>query len=229
MAGILRYPVNTLTRTGAATMPNLDLKKQYKALYNPSAKAVSVVTVPPFPYLMIDGKGNPNTSQQYTEAVTALYAMAYGVRALSKADDLPFTVPPMGGLWCFEGQPPDSPFDMTTGDKDRFLWTMLIQMPEHITGEMVETAREVVRKKKKNPLGLDDLRFEVYDEGEAVQILHIGSYDDEAPTIAKLHDHITANGWKFSKPHHEIYLSDPRKVAPDKLKTVIRQPFTRGA
>ncbi len=207
-------------------MSNLDLKKLHKDLYKPSAKTVSVVTVPPFPYLMIDGKGNPNT-QPYTDAVGALYALAYGVRALSKADDKPFTVAPMGGLWQFEGQPPASPFDMTLADKDRFLWTMLIQMPDHITADTVEAAREIVRNKKKNPPRLDDVRFEVYDEGEAVQILHVGSYDDEAPTVARLHNHIAENGWHIDKIHHEIYLSDPRKVALEKLKTIIRQPFAR--
>jgi hypothetical protein len=209
-------------------MPNIDLKKTYKHLYTPSAKEISVVTVPPFPFLMIDGKGTPNESSSYSDAVAALYALAYGVRAISKAEDKPFTVTPMEGLWAFEGSPPATPFDMTKADKERFIWTLMIHLPDHVTEEMVEVARETVRKKKKNPPMLDDLRFEVYDEGEAVQIMHVGSYDDEAPTVAKLHDYINENGFQFGKRHHEIYLSDPRKVAPEKLKTVIRQPFVRG-
>lgn len=205
-------------------MANLDLKKTLKHLYAPSAKSVSVVDVPPMNYLLIDGTGSPK-SQSYTDAVEALYPLAYGIRALSKSAGDVYTVMPLEGLWSYEGQEKET-FKLSEADKDTFVWTLMILQPDHITPEMVEEARAIVRKKKA-PIALDDVRFECYHEGESVQILHIGSYDDEGENVAKLHQHIKANGWKLGKKHHEIYLSDPRKVAPEKLKTVIRQPFVR--
>ncbi|MEO1287389.1 MAG: GyrI-like domain-containing protein [Chloroflexota bacterium] len=208
-------------------MSNLDLKKTLKHLYKPSSDEVSIVDVPTMSYLMIDGQGNPNTAEAYQNAVQALYGLAYGIRAMSKADGLTFTVMPLEGLWSFEGQEDQTSFKLTQADKDTFKWTLMILQPEHITAEIVEQARESVQKKK-NPTSLADVRFEHYTEGEAVQIMHIGSYDDEGDNVKRLHDTIIDNGWQLSKAHHEIYLSDPRKVAPEKLKTVIRQPFSRG-
>ena len=207
-------------------MANLDLKKTLKHLYNPSAKEFSIVNVEPMNYLMIDGAGNPNTSERYRQALEALYPLAYGIRAMSKANGIVYTVMPLEGLWSFEGQEKET-FHLTEADKDTFEWTLMILQPEHITEAMVEEARRTVRKKKA-PALLDEVRFENYHEGEAVQIMHIGSYDDEGDNVAKLHTTIKDNGWKIGKKHHEIYLSDPRKVAPEKLKTVIRQPFERG-
>lgn len=208
-------------------MSNIDFKKTLKHLYKPSAKKVSVVDVPAMNYLMIDGTGNPGTSPRYQQAVEALYPLAYGIRAISKAAGTVFTVMPLEGLWSFEGQEDNTNFKLTTADKDKFEWTLMILQPDHITADMVAEARETVRKKKA-PALLDDVRFESYHEGEAVQIMHIGSYDDEGENVEKLHTHINANGWQFGKKHHEIYLSDPRKVAVEKLKTVIRQPFERA-
>ncbi len=205
-------------------MANLDMKKTLKHLYSPSAKEVSVVDIPTMNYLMLDGEGNPN-SEGYLEAVQALYGLAYGIRAISKATGQVFTVMPLEGLWSFEGQE-ESNFQITDADKDTFEWTLMLLQPEHITSEMVEQARDTVRKKK-SLAPLDSIRFEAYDEGEAVQIMHIGSYDDEGPTVARLHHYIEDNGWQLGKKHHEIYLNDPRKVAPEKLKTIIRQPFVR--
>lgn len=205
-------------------MSNLDMKKTLKHLYKPSAKEVGVVDIEPMPYLMIDGQGSPAT-QLYADSVKALYTLAYGIRGLCKAEDKTFTVMPLEGLWVIEGQESDD-FDPYNFDKDKFIWTLLILQPEFVTAEKYEEARELARKKS-DPVRLDDVRFEMYHEGDSVQIMHIGSYDDEAPTVAKLHQHITDNGWELGKRHHEIYLSDPRKVAPEKLKTIIRQPFTR--
>lgn len=206
-------------------MSNLDLKKTLKHLYKPSAKTVSIVHLDPLPYLMIDGYGNPNTSEVYTQSVTALYNLAYGIRAISKAAGQPFTVMPLEGLWEFEGQSAHIR-DLTHADKDSFVWTLMILQPDHITQAIVDQAREQVRQKK-SPPRLEQVRFETYHEGEAVQLLHLGSYDDERETIQKLHDTIAENGWQLGKRHHEIYLSDPRKVVPEKLKTIIRQPFER--
>ena len=207
-------------------MTNLDMKKTLKHLYNPSAKAVSVVDVPPVTYLMIDGKGNPNTAQRYQDAIPALYKIAYGIRAIFKAKGEVFTVMPLEGLWEFEGQEEHDMTPLTEIQKDKFIWTLMILQPEGVTQNIFEQARDNARGKDA-PVLLDDVRLETYHEGEAVQIMHIGAYEDETDNIVKLHNHISDNGWTISGKHHEIYLSDPRKVAAEKLKTVIRQPFTR--
>lgn len=205
-------------------MTNLDMKKTLKHLYRPSSKAISVVDVPEMAYLMIDGEGNPNISESYGQAVQALYTLAYGIRAISKAAGSVFTVMPLEGLWSFAGESEHNFGRLTQEQKDSFVWTMMILQPENITAEMVAEARETVRKTK-SPALLDEVRFESYHEGDAVQIMHIGSYDEEGPNIARLHQHIADNGWTLSRKHHEIYLSDPRKVDVQKMKTIIRQPF----
>jgi len=209
-------------------MANLDMKKTLKHLYKPSAKQISIVDIPLMYYLMIDGEGNPDSSQ-YQDAVKALYTIAYGIRAISKNDGITFTVMPLEGLWTIKGQdaPPED-FTLTQEDKDNFIWTLMILQPDHITEGMVEQARTSASQKKEPAILLDKVRFETYKEGKAVQLMHIGSYADEAPTVAKLHQVIEDNGWAMTKKHHEIYLSDPRKVAPEKLKTIIRHPFTRS-
>jgi len=208
-------------------MTNFDMKKTLKHLYAPSAKDVSIVDVPEMHYLMIDGEGNPNTAESYSEAVSALYKVAYAIRAIRKAAGETFTVMPLEGLWAFKGEP-NTTFSLTDADKDRFVWTMMILQPESITPEIFAEARDNVAKKKDAPARLKDVRFEAYYEGEAVQIMYFGPYSDEGPTVARLHAYIEENGWQIGKRHHEIYLNDPRKVAPEKMKTVIRQPFNRA-
>lgn len=206
-------------------MTNLDLKKTLKHLYAPAANTVSIVDIPPMNYLMIDGEGDPNTAPMYREAVEALYGLAYALRGLRKEAGELYTVMPLEGLWAFKGTQTEN-FQLTSADKARFVWTLMILQPDSITSESVEQAKHINRKK--NPTGLvDSVRFETYHEGEVVQIMHIGSYDEEGPNVARLHAHIHQQGWSLGKRHHEIYLSDPRKVAPEKMKTVIRQPFTR--
>ena len=201
-------------------MQKIDFKKEFKQLYRPSAKKISVVDVPPMQFLMIDGQGDPNTSQVYTDAVEALYAVAYTLKFASKkqlARD--FTVMPLEGLWWVEDMS-----DFSTKDKDSWLWTAMIMQPDWIDATMVEAAKEAAAKKKDLP-ALPGLRFERYHEGLAAQILYIGPYADEGPTIARLHAFIAENGYRLAGKHHEIYLSDPRRTAPEKLKTVIRQPM----
>ena len=201
-------------------MSKIDLKKEWKQLYRPSAKKVSVVDVPPLQYLMIDGRGNPNTSQEYKEALAALYALAYTIKFMMKKGELglDYTVMPLEGLWWAEDM---AAFSL--GDKDSWLWTAMILVPEVVTQAMVDTAvTEAIRKK--NPLAIGKVRLERLVEGTAVQIMYIGPYADEAPTIANLHQFIDENGYVPRGKHHEIYLSDPRRTAPEKLKTVIRQP-----
>jgi len=201
-------------------MDKYDVKVALKALYSPSAKEFSRVTVPPMQYLAVDGHGDPNTSPVYADAVEALYSVGYAVKFDSKnAQGRDFVVGPLEGLWRA-----DDPSVFTTRDKGAWEWTMLISQPEWVTGEMVARAVDRVRVKKPGST-LDSVRFLRLDEGDSVQILHLGSYDDEAPTLAKLHDeYLPAHGLTFNGDHHEIYLSDPRRIEPARLKTVLRQP-----
>ena len=203
-------------------MPKIDFRKELKHLYRPSAKKFEVVDVPPMNFLMIDGHGDPNTAQEYQEAVEALYAVAYALKFMSKKEKgMDYVVPPLEGLWWLENME-----EFSTEDKSAWNWTMMVMQPESVTREMFEAALEQVEKKKNLP-ALSRLRLESYQEGLAVQILHIGSYDDEAPTIARMHAFIDENGYEPAGKHHEVYLSDPRKVAPEKLKTVLRQPIRK--
>jgi len=203
-------------------MPKTDFRKTLKHLYSPS-RTFTLVQVPELQFLMVDGHGDPNTAQEYTDALEALYAVAYKVKFASKrALDQDYVVPPLEGLWWAE--------DMTTfvsRDKNAWDWTMMIMQPEWIDGQMVEEAVQQVAKSKDLP-ALSKLRLTNYQEGLSVQILHIGSYDDEAPTLARLHNEfLPENGLTEAGKHHEIYLSDPRRTAPEKLKTVLRQPVKR--
>ena len=205
-------------------MDKIDFKRTLKHLYQPVGKAFSLVDVPAMQFLMVDGHGDPNTAQSYGEAVEALYGAAYKLKFMSKQQfDRDYIVPPLEGLWWAENM--DS-FTVNL-DKGAWRWTMMIMQPDWITAEMVAAATAVVQKQKGLP-ALDRLRLETYHEGLSVQIMHTGSYDDEAPTLHRLHhEFMPANGLVFNGKHHEIYLSDPRRVAPEKLKTVLRQPVAR--
>ena len=204
-------------------MSKIDFRKELKHLYRPSAKEFVVVDVPPMKFLMVDGHGDPNTAQEYQDAVEALYAVSYKLKFVSKKElGRDYVVPPLEGLWWAEDME-----TFTTGrDKSAWDWTMMIMQPEWITQEMVE---EAIRQVEKKGLpALSKLRLETYHEGLAVQILHIGSYDDEGPTMARMHNEfIPENGYQEAGKHHEIYLSDVRKVAPEKLRTVLRQPVRK--
>jgi len=203
------------------TTSKIDLKKEYRELYKPSRQTISVVDVPPLKFLMVDGAGDPNTAQSYRDAIGALYAVGYTLKFMSKADPgIDYAVMPLEGLWWAEDMGVFSA-DMT--DKDRWLWTAMIHQPDHIDGEMVAAA-VAQSQAKKNPPGLERLRLDTYHEGLSVQILYLGAYADEGPTIAALHQHAAEQGYRLRGKHHEIYLGDPRRTAPEKLKTVIRQP-----
>lgn len=205
-------------------MPKIDFKKELKHLYRPSAKEFVVVDVPLMNFLMINGHGDPNTAQEYKDAVEALYGVAYRLKFMSKREKgMDYVVPPLEGLWWAE----DMKAFTTKRDKSAWGWTMMIMQPEWITQEMLEEAVKQVGEKKSLPV-LPKLRLEGYHEGLAVQILHIGPYDEEGPTIARMHAFIVENGYEPAGKHHEIYLSDPRKVAPEKLKTVLRQPISNA-
>jgi len=174
---------------------------------------------------MIDGHGDPNAEQAYQEAVEALYAVAYKLKFASKKTlGKDYVVPPLEGLWWSE----DMETFTTRRDKRAWNWTMMIMQPDWITPGMFETACQQVDAKKDLP-ALPLLRLETYHEGLAVQILHVGSYDDEGPTLARMHEaFIPQHGYEMVGKHHEIYLSDPRRTAPEKLKTVLRQPVQKA-
>ncbi|MBN1874785.1 MAG: GyrI-like domain-containing protein [Anaerolineae bacterium] len=204
-------------------MSKVDFKKEWSHLYSPSSKAFSIVDVPEMQFLMVDGHGDPNMAQAYTDAVAALYAVAYKIKFTGKKlPDSDYVVPPLEGLW-WSG---DMASFTISRDKSAWDWTMMIMQPDWVTPEMF--AQALVAVQKKDLAALSKIRMERYHEGLSVQILHIGSYDAEAPTLHKLHhEFIPQNGYMMAGKHHEIYLSDPRKVAPEKLKTVLRQPVRK--
>jgi hypothetical protein len=199
----------------------IDFKRELKHLYKPSAKEVAVVDVPAMNFLMIDGAGDPNTSPAFQEATEALFAVSYGLKFMIKKGEwrVDYGVMPLEGLWWA-----DDMAQFSVEQKGDWQWTLLMMQPEYVTPELFAEAVEQV-KKKKNPAALPLMRFEAYAEGQVAQIMHIGPFSAEGPTIAKVHDFIAANGGKLSGKHHEIYLSDIRKAAPEKWKTVVRQPF----
>lgn len=202
-------------------MLKTDLKKEFKRLYAPSPKEPVVVDVPRFGYLMIDGQGDPGSSRQFKQAVEALYPLAYTVKFASKLElGRDFAVMPLQGLWSAEDM---DAFE--AGRRDEWQWTLMILQPEWVTSELIETARDKVCAKKKMPERLDAVRFESFEEGSCQQILHLGPFSEEGPTIARLHDRIEEMGKKKRGRHHEIYLSDMRRTEPAKLRTILRQPF----
>lgn len=202
-------------------MATLDLKRQYKDLYNPPADGVRIVTVPPLTFLMVDGHGDPNTEQEFADAVTALYAVAYAAKFMLKkgAAALDYTVMPLEGLWWA-----DDMDDFLTGDKANWHWTLMIMQPDAVTPEVFAAARAQAMAKKHLP-ALADVRLEQFDEGSCAQVMHYGHYAAEGPTIARLHAFIAEHDYVRAGKHHEIYLSDPRRSAPERMKTVVRQPI----
>jgi hypothetical protein len=204
-------------------MSKVDFKKEYKNLYVPPKKFV-IVEVPKMQYLMVDGHGDPNVAQEYQDAIEALYAVAYKIKFTSKKQlGRDYVVPPLEGLWWAE----DMETFTTARDKSQWDWTMMIMTPEWISKEIFSEAVEAVRKGK-NPAAVNKVRLESYQEGVSVQIMHIGSYDDEGPVLMKMHNEfLPENGYAEDGKHHEIYLGDPRKVSPERLKTVLRQPVRK--
>ncbi len=203
-------------------MTKTDFKKTLKHLYNPPRRFMTV-DVPEMQFLVVDGHGDPNTTQDYKDAVEALYAVAYKIKFMSKKGlDKDYTVPPLEGLWWAEDME-----TFITRDKSQWDWTMMIMTPDWISAGIFAEAVGQVRKAK-DPTAINKVRLERYHEGLSVQIMHIGSYDDEGPVLSQMHsDFIPNNGYVENGKHHEIYLGDPRRVAPEKLKTVLRQPVKK--
>jgi hypothetical protein len=199
-------------------LDKLDLKKARKALFSAPPNRFVQIDVPPVSYLMVDGHGDPNSTPAYKRAVESLYATAYTIKFLCKADGRDFVVPPLEGLWSAR-----DPESFTARRKDEWDWTMMIMMPDFVD----EASFQRGRGKAADKLGTlsESLRLETLEEGLCLQALHVGSYDDEGPLLAKLHDEIMpAEGYDFAGRHHEIYLGDTRKTPPEKLKTLLRQP-----
>ncbi len=204
-------------------MPATDFKRELKDLYQPSARDFAIVDLPPMRYLMIDGQGDPNTSQDYAEAINALYTVAYTLKFDVKKTDpsADYAVMPLEGLWWSTDMA-----DFAMDQRDTWCWTAMIMQPPVVTAGAVEAALQAAAKKKPLP-ALPRMRFEEYQEGLCAQILYYGAYKDEGPTIQRLHEFIHARGYVPAGKHHEIYLGDPRRTEPAKLRTVIRQPMGR--
>lgn len=200
-----------------------DVKRELKQCYSPRNTDWELVDIPELQYLAIDGRGDPNTSAAYRHAVEALYAVAYTVKFASK-DDLgkDFVVGPLEGLWWA-----DDMNDFRTRLKDNWRWTLMINMPDWITHDLVDDARlaAVVMKRKRESPAIAEIRSETLQEGTSAQVLHLGPYDNETPTLARLHhEYLPARNLRAAGLHHEIYLSDPRRTDPARLKTILRQP-----
>ena len=199
-------------------MAKLDFRKEQPALFTAPTDEFVLIKVPKLRFIKIDGEGDPNKAPAYGEALAWLYAVSYGVKFAAKAEGNDYVVPPLQGLWWA-----DDMKAFAARKKDKWRWTMMIMAPDFVGRKHFKAGVDKAAKKLgKAP---ESLRLEDYDDGLAVQILHVGSYDDEAPTIKRLHQKfLPANGLVETGPHHEIYLSDPRRVEPAKLKTILRQP-----
>jgi len=213
-------------------MEKLDLKKDLKAYYAPSAKKVEFIQVPRFNFLMIDGAIEPGeapgTSPLFQENNGALYGIAYTLKfMLKKRQNDPFDYPVMAleGLWDVR----DGKFDINI--KDNWDYTLMIMVPDLITPDIFEQALVQLRRKKGNQPAFERLRLEAFEEGPCVQVMHIGPYDTEPATLEKMQEFMKANGYQdlvgMGGKHHEIYLGDPRRAAPEKLKTVLRHPVKK--
>ena len=214
-------------------MKTLDLRKQYKYLYKPSAKKIELVQVPRLQFAMVDGaieKGqSPGTSPGFTEAIQALYGISYTLKFMlkkRKTNAIDYPVMALEGLlWLTEGDV----FDINI--KDNWSYTLMIMQPDVITKELFEEAREQVRKKKGDSEKLSKARLAYFEEGLCVQVMHIGPYATEPATIERMRAFAEENGYRdcvgHERKHHEIYMSDPRRASPEKLKTVLRHPVEK--
>ena len=200
----------------------IDLRRSHRALYTASSRDAVLVDVPALSFLMVDGEGDPNTATAYSEAVAALYALAYALKFASKRGPAAadFAVMPLEGLWWA-----DDMSSFTAGDRSAWRWTMMIAQPDVVSQDLLQDVLAEVRKRKPH-LAVDRVRLESFCEGKAAQILHVGPYAAEGPTIERLHAFIADQGLGLGGRHHEIYLGDPRRSAPERLKTILRQPVT---
>ncbi len=204
-------------------MEKIDFKKEMKELYKPPRKPV-IADVPELQFIMINGKGYPGTSQEYQDAMQTLFPVAYTLRfAIKKAGILDYKVMPLEGLWWAEDM------DVFTIDDrpEEWLWTSMIMQPSQVTKDLFAKAVQTV-KEKKNPTALSKIRLETNHEGLSVQVMHTGPFSEEGPVIENMHQFAFDQGYELRGTHHEIYLSDFTRTAPEKLKTVIRQPISES-
>lgn len=203
-------------------MKKLDLRKELRHLYNPPANDVVLVKIPTFNFLMIDGAGDPNTSKEFQNAIQALFTLSYTLKFMVKKEKkIDYPVMALEGLWWSE--------DMNAfilSQKDRWKWTVMMMQPKIVTKSMVKKAVKAVQAKKEVP-AVAGVRYESFAEGFVAQSMHIGPFSAEGPTIRKVHTFAKERGYELSGKHHEIYLSDMRRVGPEKMKTVIRQPVRK--
>ena len=207
-----------------------DYKKEYKEFYMPENKP-GIVEVPTMNYIAVRGEGDPNAeNSEYKESIGLLYGIAFTIKMSKKGDYridgyFDFVVPPLEGLWWQEDTD-----DIDYTHKENFKFISMIRLPDFVTREDFDWAIEEATRKKK--IDFSKVEFLTYDEGLCVQCMHIGSYDDEPATIKLMHEYAAAEGYELDitdkRLHHEIYLSDARKVAPEKLKTVIRHPIKKA-
>ncbi len=200
-------------------MEKIDFKKVLKPLYSPPTGEFAVIEVPTMQFVKLDGEGDPNESPSYKSAVEWLYSVSYAMKFAAKGKlGKDYVVPPLEGLWWAA-----DPKSFVRRDKDQWHWTMMIMAPDVIDREIFSGAVAKASTKLGQPP--EGLRIEAYAEGLSLQTLHVGSYDDEGPVLARLHDEVMPDkGMNFNGPHHEIYLGDPRKTEPSKLRTILRQP-----
>jgi hypothetical protein len=202
-------------------MAKIDLKKDLKQFYTASADHIAIVEVPPLHFLMVTGQGDPNTSPAFQQATETLFRLSYTLKfMLKKEQGLDWTVMPLEGLWCA-----DNLTAFTEERRDEWKWTLMILQPDFVTRESVVRAIELAQNKKNAP-PLYDTAFGRHTDGQSAQVLHVGPYAAEPAIIARLHRFIREQGYHFGGKHHEIYLSDPRRTAPGKLKTILRQPIS---
>lgn len=206
---------------------SIDYKKTQRYLYQPKTTP-SVIDVPEMIFIAVDGKGDPNTSTEYAAAVELLYKLSYTIKMNHKSI-LEYVVPPLEGLWSVDDDFKGGGAAIT--DKGKFIWTMMIRQPDFVTEDIFETAKDALAKKKSN-IDTSKAKLRTINEGLCVQVMHIGTYDDEPATVAALDCFAIENGYVIdisdTRHHHEIYISDPRKVAPEKIKTVIRHPVRKA-
>jgi hypothetical protein len=205
-------------------MKKIDYKKELKEHYNPSKKAPELVTIPERNFIMIDGLGNPNTSSEFQNSVEALYSVSYNLKFMVKKGkmEIDYGVMPLEGIWWC-----DDMNDFSVYNKGIWKWSLMIMQPEFITKVMFEEAvKEVKEKKKIEKVG--KLSFKGFKEGLSVQMMHIGPFSTEPETLKKMESFMAEEGFVKTAKHHEIYLNDFRKIAPEKMKTILRQPVKRG-
>lgn len=209
-------------------MEKFDFKKEYRDLYMPKTEP-SIVTVPEMKFIAVRGSGDPNTSAEYKQAMEILYGLSFTIKMSKMSGSQPdgyfeYVVPPLEGFWSVD----DGIFDgLNITDKSKFHWISVIRQPDFVTESVFEQARAEAEKKKKTDMSKAE--FITVSEGLCVQSMHIGSYDSEPSTILKMREFAEKNGYSEdlsdTRLHHEIYLSDPRRCAPERLKTVIRHPI----